>query len=172
MISDMVETVKTVGSKCRLGFQSVVSMSASMDDLEKEIEMYNKAAKSEKERELRLGEFMRGNTVLVGEIYAAMKPKVIKKMRVKDARFKKFLTGVKTQIDKGTPLFWGVTLGIFPEPGLPQTIGGHIRLIVGYNQKTKEILYTDSWGAGHELKRMPEDWAFAITHDAFFLKPL
>ena len=22
----------------------------------------------------------------------------------------------------------------------------------------------------HELKRMPEDWAFAITHDAFFLK--
>ena len=35
-----------------------------------------------------------------------------------------------------------------------------------------EILYTDSWGAGHELKRMPEDWAFAITHEAFFLKPL
>ena len=172
MISDMVETVKTVGSKCRLGFQSVVSMSGSMDDLEKEIEQYNKAAKSEKERELKLGEFMRGNTVLVGEIYAAMRPKVIKKMRVKDARFKKFLSGVKTQIDKGIPLFWGVTLGIFPEPGLPQTIGGHIRLVIGYNQKTKEILYTDSWGAGHELKRMPEDWAFAITHDAFFLKPL
>ena len=56
-----------------------------------------------------------------------------------------------------------------------------MRLIIGYverkDQKTKkteikEILYTDSWGAGHELKRMPADWAFAITHDAFFLKPL
>ena len=29
----------------------------------------------------------------------------------------------------------------------------------------------DNGGEGHELKRMPEDWAFAITHDAFFLKP-
>ena len=41
----------------------------------------------------------------------------------------------------------------------------------GLNDKKKEILYTDTWGEGHELKRMPEDWAFAITHDAFFLKP-
>ena len=57
-------------------------------------------------------------------------------------------------------------------PPLPQTFGGHMRLIIGYNAKTKEILYSDSWGAGHELKRMPEDWAFAITHDAFYLKPL
>lgn len=50
--------------------------------------------------------------------------------------------------------------------------GGHMRLIIGYNPQTKEILYTDTWGAGHELKRMPEDWAFTITHDAFFLRPL
>jgi hypothetical protein len=47
-----------------------------------------------------------------------------------------------------------------------------MRLIIGYNQKKKEILYSDTWGAGHELKRMPEDWAFTITHDAFFLRPL
>ena len=110
-----------------------------------------------------------------------MKPKVVKKMRMKDFRYKKFMTGVKTQVDQGIPVFWGVTLGMFPEPGLPQAAGGHMRLIIGYverkDQKTKkteikEILYTDSWGAGHELKRMPADWAFAITHDAFFLKPL
>jgi hypothetical protein len=93
-------------------------------------------------------------------------------MRIKDSRYKKFLAGVKTQIDKGIPLFWGVTLGKFPEPGIPQNAGGHIRLIVGYNAKTSEILYSDSWGAGHELKRMPQDWAFTITHDLFFLRPL
>lgn len=96
-----------------------------------------------------------------------------KEQAVKDPRYKKFLSGVKTQIDKGIPVCWGVTLGMFPETGLmPQTQGGHMRLIVGYNAKTREILYSDTWGAGHELKRIPEDWAFTITTDAFFLRPL
>ena len=65
-----------------------------------------------------------------------------------------------------------MTLGLYPEPEIPQASGGHMRLIIGYNEKTKEILYTDTWGAGHELKRMPADWAFAITHSAFYLRPL
>ena len=65
-----------------------------------------------------------------------------------------------------------MTLGIFPESGLPQQFGGHMRLIIGYNARTDEILYTDSWGPGHELKRMNSGRAFAITHDAFTLRPL
>ena len=171
-ISEMVQTVRTVGSKCRLGFSSIVSMTSDMRDIEKDIEQYNKAAKSEGEKEISMSMFMHGNVLQIGEMNAAMKPKVVKKMRTKDSRYKKFLAGVKTQVDQGIPVFWGVTLGMFPEPGLPQASGGHMRLIIGYNVKTHEILYTDTWGAGHELKRMPEDWAFAITHDAFFLKPL
>jgi hypothetical protein len=127
LVPEMKEAVRNIGSKCRLGFVEIVSMSDSIGD---------------------------------------------RKMRMKDSRYKKFLNGVKTQVDQGIPVFWGVTLGLFPEPMLPQASGGHMRLIVGYNLKTHEILYSDSWGAGHELKRMPEDWAFAITHDAFFLKPL
>ena len=171
-ISEMVQTIRTVGSKCRLGFSSIVSMTSDFRNIEKDLEQYNKAAKAEGEKELSMSQFMRGNMVNVGDMLAAMKPKVVKKMRMKDSRYKKFLAGVKTQVDQGIPVFWGVMLGMFPEPGLPQTMGGHIRIIIGYNQKTHEILYTDSWGAGHELKRMPEDWAFAITHEAFFLKPL
>ncbi|MCR5838393.1 MAG: hypothetical protein K6G94_02005 [Kiritimatiellae bacterium] len=180
-IAEMKEAVKAVGSKCRLGYQEIVTMTGSFQDIEKDIELYNKTAKTEGESEISLKSFMHGNTVNVGEIIAAMKPKVVKKMRMKDFRYKKFMTGVKAQVDQGIPVFWGVTLGMFPEPGLPQAAGGHIRLIIGYvegkdpkTKKTeiKEILYTDSWGAGHELKRMPADWAFAITHDAFFLKPL
>ena len=133
---------------------------------------YNREAKTAKEPTLSIDDFTEGNLIHIGSIRAAMKPKVLKKMRMKDTRFKRFLAGVKTQVDQGIPVIWGVTLGIFPEPGLPQSSGGHLRLIIGYNAKTKEILYSDSWGAGHELKRMPEDWAFAITHDAFYLKPL
>ena len=29
-----------------------------------------------------------------------------------------------------------------------------MRMIIGYNDKTKAILFSDSWGAGHELKQM------------------
>lgn len=95
-----------------------------------------------------------------------------RELAVKDRRFRKFLSGVRTQIDKGIPICWGVTLGVFPEAGLaPQIRGGHMRLIVGYNVKSREIIYSDTWGAGHELKRMPEDTAFTITTDAFFLRP-
>lgn len=168
----MVETVRLMGSKYHLAYQQIVSMNGSIGDIQKEIEMYNKAAKSEKEPEIRMADFVSGNIIHVSRIKEAMKPKVIKKMRVKDSRYKKFLSNVVTQVDQGVPVIWGVTIGIFPEPGLPQTMGGHMRLIIGYNKKTKEILYSDTWGAGHELKRMPEDWAFAITHDAFFLRPL
>ena len=33
--------------------------------------------------------------------------------------------------------------------------GGHMRIIIGYNKTTNEVLYSDSWGNGHEEKRMP-----------------
>ena len=172
-VSDMIETIRVIGQKKRLGFNQIVSMSGNLGELEKEVEQYNKAAKSLKEPEVSIAAHTQGNMIMVGEIHEEMKPKVLKKMRMKDSRFKKFLTGVKTQIDKGIPVCWGVTLGMFPEPGVNmQSRGGHMRLIIGYNAKTREILYTDTWGAGHELKRMPEDWAFTITHDAFFLRPL
>ena len=85
---------------------------------------------------------------------------------------KKFLAAIKDCTLKGIPLFWGVELGIFPEPGVPQEGGGHMRLITGFNQKTGEILYSDSWGLGHEEKRMRMDRAWTITHSLFFLRPL
>lgn len=171
-VSAMKEVVRSVGEKNGLGFQSIVSMFYGMGDIEEEVARYNKAAKIEKKPELSLAAFTRDHTVYVGELRAAMEARVVYQMRQKDARFKKFSAGVRQQVNLGIPIFWGVTLGIFPERGVnPQTQGGHMRLIIGYNDKKKEILYTDSWGEGHELKRMPEDWAFAITDDAFFLKP-
>ncbi len=171
-VAAMKEAVSAIGEKNGLGFQNIVDMTASFGDIEEEIERYNKAAKSLKRPTLALSTFMQGNRVNVGDIREAMEPKVLYKMRLKDSRFKKFSQGVRQQVNAGVPVFWGVTLGIFPERGVnPQSSGGHMRLIIGYNDKKKEILYTDTWGEGHELKRMPEDWAFAITHDAFFLKP-
>ena len=171
-VEKMKDAVTAIGERNGLGFQSIVSMSAGISDLEDEVARYNKAAKAEKKPELSLTQFTRDNMIYVSEMREAMEPKVIYRMRQKDARFRKFSAGIRQQVNAGVPVFWGVSLGIFPERGVnPQSIGGHMRLIIGYNDKKKEVLYTDTWGEGHELKRMPEDWAFAITHDAFFLKP-
>ena len=102
-------------------------------------------------------------------------PEVLRDMKVNGAqrsKFTRFMKDVRDQVNKGIPLFWGVTLGTYPEPESPQSRGGHIRLIIGYNDRKKEILYTDTWGAGHELKRMPAEWAWTISHCLLYMKPL
>ncbi|MCR5413275.1 MAG: C39 family peptidase [Kiritimatiellae bacterium] len=165
----MRETVRKAASKYRLGYNEIVDMNG---DPQKAIKAYNSAAKRLKKPEISYGQFLRGNTFMIGDMIAAMQPDVIKEMREKDFRAKMFVKKVREQIDKGNPVFWSVTLGIWREPGLPQQNGGHMRLIIGYNKKTNEILYSDSWGAAHALKRMPGDWAFAITDSAFFLRTL
>lgn len=84
-----------------------------------------------------------------------------------------FVKDVKRYIDDGLPLLWSLQLGIFPEkPNLtPQTAGGHMRMIIGYNEVADELLFSDSWGAGHELKRMKMEHAYRASHGLFLLKP-
>jgi hypothetical protein len=84
---------------------------------------------------------------------------------------------VKAHIDKGTPLLWSVILGLVPEPGrssqgIGGTVGGHMRLIIGYNEKTDEIFYSDSWGPGHELKRLSTADAWTITTGLASIEPI
>jgi hypothetical protein len=86
---------------------------------------------------------------------------------------RKFLKAIHDYIDDGLPLLWSLELGRFPEvPQLsPQTSGGHMRLIVGYNDKTEEIIFSDSWGARHEAKRMKMSDSYKASHGLFVLKP-
>jgi hypothetical protein len=84
----------------------------------------------------------------------------------------KFFTMVRTKVDDGIPVCQCCVIGILPEEAkLEQAPGGHLRLIVGYNPRTREVLYTDSWGVGHERKRMSVGYAFAITTGLFTLEP-
>lgn len=85
----------------------------------------------------------------------------------------RFERTVKQYIDQGTPVIWTVMLGLVPEPGrAQQSFGGHMRLIIGYNEQTNEILFSDSWGAGHEKKRLPLDDAWAMTSGIYTIEPL
>ncbi|TDU81336.1 peptidase C39-like protein [Prosthecobacter fusiformis] len=82
---------------------------------------------------------------------------------------------VKEHVDKGIPLLWALELGHFPEdPPLPnggQVSGGHMRMIIGYNSAKNQVLFTDSWGAGHELKRMSENAGYEVTMGLYSMSP-
>lgn len=71
---------------------------------------------------------------------------------------------IKKCIDRGIPIMWSVTIGVNPE--VPHYSGPktrHGRIIIGYNSKKGEVLYTDTWGKGHELKRWTFQQGFAVT---------
>ena len=106
--------------------------------------------------------------------FSKVKPEIYKQVRLKShADFGRFQREIQRSIDEGTPLLWSVRLGIVSESNTPhQRTGGHMRIIVGYNWTTREILYSDSWGQGHEEKRMPLDDAWTITVDLSSLQPL
>ncbi len=93
------------------------------------------------------------------------------KFRSQDRRGKEnFFEQVRESIDEGLPLCWST----FILPGQDEAnseFGLHMRIINGYNPTTREIVYSDSWGAGHEKKTMSNDAAWGITINLFGLVP-
>ena len=113
-----------------------------------------------------------GNMIDVGEVYRTMKVDILREVRTRNkSDLSRFQRAVQAHIDEGTPLLWTVMLGKVPESNIPQNAGGHMRLIIGYNLKKDEILFSDSWGAGHELKRMSATDAWTITTGTMSIEP-
>ncbi len=108
----------------------------------------------------------------LSELYLQMKPEVLREARTKNrSGMTTFSRQVKTHVDTGIPVLWSVMLGLLPDGSKAKMASGHMRLIIGYNEKTNEILYSDSWGIGHELKRMPTADAWAITNSLGTVEP-
>lgn len=133
---------------------------------------YNKEAKRADKREVSTAP--RDGVIYIDEIYGAMDGQVLKDSRTTRDRsgYGKFQRSITGLVDQGIPVMWGVMLGLLPEPEIPQARGGHMRLIIGYNLKTGELLYTDSWGAEHALKRMPIANAFTMTTGVYYMEPM
>lgn len=87
---------------------------------------------------------------------------------------RKIMKAIRDSVDDGLPVLWSLQLGKYPEtPQLnPQTSGGHMRLIIGYNDDEETIIFSDSWGAGHEFKTMKAHDAYKATSGLFTLKPI
>ncbi len=113
-----------------------------------------------------------GLEIDIAAIYHRMDIATLKETRTKSrSEFARFQREVQQSIEQGVPLLWSVQLGMVKEPGIPQNAGGHMRLIIGYNLKTNELIFSDSWGAGHEQKRMPLDDAWTITTGLAAIEP-
>ena len=163
---DLVSAISRFAGTMELNFRKLVDL--DIDRILRLIKDYNRAASKKK-----LPPFEHDQMIDVGMMFQQMDPDTLQKVRTSNsARTQKFFTHIEEYIGKGVPLIWGVQLGLVDErPELPQAAGGHMRLIIGCNPRTREILYSDSWGSEHALKRMSLDDAWTITTGLYVMLP-
>lgn len=131
-------------------------------DYERMVANYNREAKKAGGRQWEPGMY-----------YFEFNPDIMREARCRGGAFEKFRGMIVNATSRGVPLLWALSLGRYPETGHenPQGGGGHMRTIIGYNSKTDEVIFTDSWGAGHELKRMKGRDACAATNGLYLVEP-
>ncbi len=147
----------------------------SFNDLKKICNSYNAIARRTKAPKMDIDDYIividKTRYLKYGELMKSMDFNVFREIRGKDRRESKaFFKEVQDSIDDGIPLCWSTF--IFPAVDTSQSdFGMHMRLITGYNTKTGEIIYSDSWGAGHERKVMKPNDAWGITVNLIALEP-
>lgn len=162
----MVESLNKLTGRLGVKVRSLERWQAA--DFIKLIEDYNRAAKRAKLPQIQLG-----YNISLADCYRQMDPGIHRELRLKKGSdITKFQRDIAKSVDEGIPLLWSVNIGMVPEPEAKQYSGGHMRLIIGYNTAKNEILYSDSWGPGHEQKRMSIEDAWVITSSLNSLQPI
>lgn len=152
-IRAMTETLKKLTARFKIHVKTIYET-----DFNGLITDYDLAARKAKEGPLNR------SVSRLNELYGQMKPDVLREARAKSrGAYGSFKRHIKEEVDTGIPVLWSVMLGVIPDGSNAKMAGGHMRLIIGYNEKTDEVLYSDSWGSGHELKRISSADAWSIT---------
>ena len=171
-VAAMGEALKKAGSRFGITLKERYECEVdSMRELEKIIQRYNSTAKRMKRKKIRV--ISDSRYVYVGRTFAQMELPVYRAYRMKyeQREFREFKRDIHDRIDKGMPLVWCVILGVIPDKSAPQAAGGHMRLIIGYNDRTGEVIYSDTWGAAHEFKTMSYEDAWTITTRTMYINP-
>ena len=171
-VDAMVTALKKLAGRFKVNV--VTEINPSYQDFLREIDDYNRVVRYAKVPGASPIN-TQGGEVSYELAYGQMNGEVLKQARTKlnPAYVTRFEKEVQAHIDRGIPLLWSVSLGLLPEEKLtPQARGGHMRLIIGYDPGAHEIFYSDSWGMGHELKKMPVANAWTITTGLFTLEPI
>ncbi len=132
---------------------------------------YNRAAKQAKKKQLDVDNYLgaKGKYFPDKFLAAADMELFIQARQKEKADYKKFIEMIHEKINTGTPVLWGVI--VFPGQDGAARVGRHMRIINGYNDKENSLIYTDSWGAGHERKKMKYEDAYGITTVVIGLEP-
>ncbi len=173
-INEMVAALKRLAGRFRVNV--VTENELTYNDFMREISDYNRVARNPPKGTAAVTPIdTRSDVLSYDMVLSQMNGEILRESRTKlnPAYVTKFERDIQGHIARGIPLLWSVSLGLLPEPKLPeQARGGHMRLIIGYNAKTKEVYYSDTWGMGHELKKMPLADAWTITDGLFTLEPI
>jgi len=163
----MIDALKGIAGRFKMRIKTHDDMSyQDMCDLSED---YNRIAKrGDKSKMVKTG-----NNVNNWYNFDDFDPEILKSTRLKSTSgIKKFEAEVKRSIDAGIPLLWTVTVGIYKEPvRISQSRGGHMRMIIGYNTAKKEIIFSDTWGAGHEKKNWGIEEAYCSTKGIYSIQP-
>ena len=168
----MVAALRRISEETHMDVTALHDFNAR--EFEQVVAEYNRAAKKAHQPEVE-ARHRQGNTIYLESpttMYHAMNPALLKEVRGKHAGpLAEFKSTIVKSINNGVPLTWGCVVGVVKEIPEMRGFGGHMRLIIGYNDRTQEILYTDTWGAGHELKRLGLADAWTITIGLYCLQP-
>ena len=177
------EAVRRIGRQFGLAEEVYVKSGGQGDfsksDVADDIRDYNRVAKRKGLREIDWHDYSvqvgpRTLSIDVSAILGAMDPAILLEARsAQRQRYDAFRRNVAKCVDEGVPLMWSCLVGLFPEvPDVPaRGPFGHMRLVIGYNRATDELLYSDSWGGAHAFKRMPMNQAWAMTRGLVALRP-
>jgi hypothetical protein len=162
---EMVEAMKKLSGKYKIRFTTILDLDYTSKKYASFMRRYNSAARKLDKKTLDTDRFI--------YFLGGLDPEVLREVNGKGPTYDRFMRVVKDNIDDGVPVMWALQLGLFPENGQKalQAGGGHMRLIIGYNEAKQEIIFSDSWGDGHERKRMAAPDACAATMGLYLLKP-
>ncbi len=162
---EMEDAMKKLQGKYHMRYQVLEDRDYSSSKYKRFLTNYNRAAKRMNKRVL--------DTENYFYFLGGLDSEVMRDVNGKGPVYDKFIKIVRENIDKGVPILWGLQLGKYPENGeaAKQSGGGHMRLIIGYNTTKGEVIFSDSWGAGHEKKRMLAPDASAATMGLYAMTP-
>ncbi|RYD46367.1 MAG: hypothetical protein EOP85_07595, partial [Verrucomicrobiaceae bacterium] len=157
---DFEDALHRLQGRFKLRVKDLISF--DQRDYERMVANYNREARKAGEQQWQPGMY-----------YFKFDPEIMREARCRNGAFEKFRGMIVNATSRGVPLLWALSLGRYPETGHenPQGGGGHMRTIIGYNSKTDEVIFTDSWGAGHELKKMKGRDACAATSGLYLVEP-
>ncbi len=144
----------------------------SFSEIQNFTKTYNNFAKKQKRPRLDFSDFLigkqrkqRAKYVNYKTLISSYEYEIFRDARCKNKNdVEKFTKNIYESLNKGIPLAWVTfTFKNMKKNSPVGAFGFHMRIINGFNRKNDQIIYTDSWGKGHEKKYMSINDARAIT---------